>query len=53
LQPILRPQLKDECEATPIPHQKTVPLAQRLEEFCYSVENIRVRLDNLLNEIEL
>jgi hypothetical protein len=53
LQPILRPQLTDECQSPPAAHQKTVPLAQRLEELCYSVVSIRVRLDNLLNEIEL
>lgn len=53
LQPILRPQLSDECKTAPIPHQTTVPLAQRLEDCRYSVELIRVRLDVLLNEIEL
>jgi len=53
LQPILRPQLTDECQSPPAAHQKTVPLAQRLEELCYSVESIRVRLEILLNAIEL
>lgn len=52
LQPIRRPQIEEECKA-PAANYTTVPLAQRLEACCSSVESIRVRLDVLLNEIEL